>query len=60
MAFGTDDQRRRTDRRSRYVVTAAGFILVLLGLAAVSAGRTWGLESAWEKLPIVRDQKWLR
>ncbi len=36
------------------------YILVLLGLAAVSAGRTWGLESAWEKLPIVRDQKWLR
>lgn len=36
------------------------YILVLLGLAAVSAGRTWGLASAWEKLPIVRDQKWLR
>lgn len=35
------------------------YILVLLGLAAVSAGRTWGLASAWAKLPIVRDQPWL-
>jgi thiosulfate dehydrogenase [quinone] large subunit len=35
------------------------YILVLLGLAAVSAGRTWGLASVWEKLPVVRDLPWL-
>jgi thiosulfate dehydrogenase [quinone] large subunit len=35
------------------------YILVLFALVAVSAGKTWGLGAIWEKLPVVRDQKWM-
>ena len=36
------------------------YALVLVLLALVGAGRTWGLGSAWERLPIVRDHSSLR
>jgi len=35
------------------------YALVLFVLVAVSAGRTWGLGPVWEKLPVVRDHKWM-
>ncbi|WP_326600317.1 hypothetical protein [Streptomyces sp. NBC_01803] len=39
-----------------HVVYAA----VLVALAAVHAGRVWGLGARWERLPVVRDTPWLR
>lgn len=35
------------------------YALVLFTLVAVSAGKTWGLGNVWEKLPVVKDHKWL-
>ncbi|GAA3605802.1 DoxX family membrane protein [Kineosporia mesophila] len=35
------------------------YALVLFVLVAVAAGKTWGLGNVWEKLPIVKDQKWM-
>ncbi|MBT0772797.1 hypothetical protein KIH74_27880 [Kineosporia sp. J2-2] len=35
------------------------YALVLFALVAVSAGKTWGLGQIWEKLPVVKDQKWM-
>ena len=36
------------------------YALVLIVLAATSAGDTWGFGAAWRKLPVVRAQGWLR
>ncbi|GAB3243107.1 hypothetical protein [Kineosporia babensis] len=35
------------------------YALVLFALVAVSAGKTWGLGNIWEKLPVIKDQKWM-
>ncbi|MFF5721340.1 hypothetical protein [Streptomyces buecherae] len=39
-----------------YHVLYAG---ILVALAAAHAGRTWGLGRTWERLPLVRDNRWL-
>jgi thiosulfate dehydrogenase [quinone] large subunit len=36
------------------------YAAVLIALAVVGAGSTWGLGKAWAKLPVVRDHSWLR
>ncbi|WP_405734524.1 hypothetical protein OG607_40250 [Streptomyces sp. NBC_01537] len=36
------------------------YAAVLIALAVVGAGTTWGLGKAWAKLPVVRDHSWLR
>ncbi|MFJ4851753.1 MULTISPECIES: hypothetical protein [unclassified Streptomyces] len=36
------------------------YAVVLIALAAVSAGATWGLGRVWARLPLVRDHAWLR
>ncbi len=36
------------------------YALLLIALAATSAGDTWGLGRRWAALPIVRDHPWLR
>ena len=36
------------------------YALVLVVLAAAGAGRTLGLASAWESLPVVRHHSWLK
>ncbi|MFJ1706643.1 hypothetical protein [Kitasatospora sp. NPDC088346] len=36
------------------------YALLLIALAATSAGDTWGLGRRWAVLPIVRDHAWLR
>ncbi|MEW2166048.1 hypothetical protein AB0912_24045 [Streptomyces sp. NPDC007084] len=36
------------------------YALVLIALAAVGAGAVWGLGRLWERLPLVRDNAWLR
>ncbi len=36
------------------------YALVLVGLALVGAGRTLGLGSLWERLPVVRSTSWLK
>jgi thiosulfate dehydrogenase [quinone] large subunit len=36
------------------------FALLLITLAVVSAGDTWGLGRRWAALPVVRDHAWLR
>jgi thiosulfate dehydrogenase [quinone] large subunit len=36
------------------------YALVLIAVAATSAGRWWGLGRAWERLPFVRDHSWAR
>lgn len=36
------------------------YALVLIGLALVSAGRTWGLGRQWERLPVVARNGWLK
>lgn len=36
------------------------YAVVLLVLAAVYAGNTWGLGRRWAALPVVRDHPWLR
>ncbi|HET9138126.1 MAG TPA: hypothetical protein VFO68_05320, partial [Actinophytocola sp.] len=35
------------------------YALVLLTLAALYAGRYWGLGNRWERLNIVRRNRWL-
>ncbi|RZQ65914.1 DoxX family membrane protein [Amycolatopsis suaedae] len=35
------------------------YALVLIALAAVHAGNTWGLGRLWAGLPLVRQQRWL-
>ncbi len=35
------------------------YALVTVVLVFVAAGKTWGLGQVWEKLPVVRNQKWL-
>ncbi|WP_405566850.1 hypothetical protein OG317_00870 [Streptomyces sp. NBC_01167] len=35
------------------------YAVVLIALAVVYAGRTWGLAKVWEKLPFVRRNPWL-
>ncbi|WNO70271.1 hypothetical protein [Streptomyces sp. AM8-1-1] len=35
------------------------YAVVLIALAVVYAGRTWGFGKAWEKLPFVRRNPWL-
>ncbi len=35
------------------------YALVLFALVAVAAGKTWGLGNVWEKLPVVKNQKWM-
>jgi thiosulfate dehydrogenase [quinone] large subunit len=36
------------------------YAVVLIALAAVGAGATWGLGKVWARLPVVRDNGWLR
>jgi len=36
------------------------YALVLIGLAIVAAGNTWGLGRAWANLDLVRNNPWLR
>ncbi|MFB7475100.1 hypothetical protein [Kitasatospora sp. NPDC056184] len=36
------------------------YAVLLVALAATSAGRTWGLARRWAALPVVRDHAWLR
>jgi thiosulfate dehydrogenase [quinone] large subunit len=36
------------------------YALALVLVAALAAGRTWGLGSAWERLPMVQQRPWLR
>ncbi|MGW7265134.1 hypothetical protein [Streptomyces sp. NPDC054842] len=36
------------------------YAVVLIALAAAGAGATWGLGRLWARLPIVRDNGWLR
>lgn len=36
------------------------YAAVLIALAAVGAGTTWGLGRTWAELPVVRDHSWLR
>ncbi|WP_326580711.1 hypothetical protein OG539_01065 [Actinacidiphila glaucinigra] len=36
------------------------YAVVLIALAAASAGTTWGLGRVWARLPLVRDHAWLR
>ncbi len=36
------------------------YAVVLIALAAVSAGDALGLGRLWARLPIVRDHRWLR
>jgi thiosulfate dehydrogenase (quinone) large subunit len=36
------------------------YALVLIGLALLAAGNTWGLGKAWAKLDIVQKNPWLR
>ncbi|MFC4855893.1 hypothetical protein [Actinophytocola glycyrrhizae] len=36
------------------------YALVLVWLAVVAAGQTWGLGKRWAALPVVRDNRWLR
>jgi thiosulfate dehydrogenase [quinone] large subunit len=36
------------------------YAVVLVALATVSAGTTWGLGRVWARLPLVRDHAWLR
>lgn len=36
------------------------YAAALIAVAATSAGATWGLGRLWARLPIVRDQAWLR
>ena len=36
------------------------YALVLIGLAVVAAGRTWGLGRRWAELPLVQRNRWLR
>jgi thiosulfate dehydrogenase [quinone] large subunit len=36
------------------------YALALILVAALAAGRTWGLGAAWERLPIVQQRPWLR
>ncbi|MGR3867486.1 DoxX family protein [Streptomyces graminifolii] len=36
------------------------YAIVLIALAAVGAGVTWGLGRLWATLPIVRDHNWLK
>ncbi|MEU6371274.1 hypothetical protein ABZ876_37770 [Streptomyces sp. NPDC046931] len=36
------------------------YAVLLIVLAAVGAGNTWGLGRAWASLPLVRDHAWLR
>ncbi|MFF9819096.1 hypothetical protein [Streptomyces sp. NPDC014006] len=36
------------------------YAIVLIAVAAAGAGTTWGLGRLWARLPIVRDQAWLR
>lgn len=36
------------------------YAAVLIALAAVSAGATWGMGRVWARLPLVRDHAWLR
>jgi len=36
------------------------FALVLIVLAVVAAGNTWGFGRKWADLPVVRDNHWLR
>ncbi|WP_434599984.1 hypothetical protein [Streptomyces sp. A5-4] len=35
------------------------YAAVLIALAVVCAGRTWGLGKVWERLPFVRRNRWL-
>ncbi|WP_405996733.1 hypothetical protein [Streptomyces sp. NBC_00829] len=35
------------------------YAAVLVTLAAIGAGRTWGLGTIWERLPLVRRNRWL-
>ncbi|MFG3264463.1 hypothetical protein [Streptomyces bobili] len=35
------------------------YVVVLIGLAAVGAGATWGLARAWARLPFVSRNRWL-
>jgi thiosulfate dehydrogenase (quinone) large subunit len=35
------------------------YALVTIVLVVVAAGKTWGLGNVWEKLPVVKSQKWL-
>ncbi len=36
------------------------YAVVLIALAAVGAGATWGLGKVWARLPVVSDNGWLR
>jgi thiosulfate dehydrogenase [quinone] large subunit len=36
------------------------YALVLITLAALAAGNTWGLGRKWNQLGFVRDNHWLR
>ncbi|HEY9293668.1 MAG TPA: hypothetical protein VIP98_20515, partial [Microlunatus sp.] len=36
------------------------YALVLITLAATSAGLTWGLGRWWARLPYIRDHRWVR
>ncbi|MFF1682355.1 hypothetical protein [Streptomyces sp. NPDC058256] len=36
------------------------YAVVLIALAVVGAGVTWGLGRTWASLPVVRDHSWLR
>lgn len=36
------------------------YAVVLIALAALHAGNTWGLGRRWAALPVVRDHDWLR
>lgn len=35
------------------------YAAILVTLAAIGAGRTWGLGTIWERLPLVRRNRWL-
>lgn len=36
------------------------YAVLLIVLAAVGAGSTWGMGRVWASLPLVRDHAWLR
>ncbi|MEW2569992.1 DoxX family protein [Streptomyces sp. NPDC047070] len=36
------------------------YAVVLIALAVAGAGVTWGLGRIWERIPVVRDHRWLR